>query len=71
MRHGWIAPLFALSIAAAARAQSLDAKMSALLGDAQLKNASVGIDVQEITARLSPTRTTPASRSGRPATASS
>ena len=51
MRFLRTACVLALACAAAARAQSLEARINVLLGNAQLKGAAVGLDVQEITPR--------------------
>ncbi len=51
MRFVRTACVLCLGLAWAARGESLDAKINALLGNAQLKGAAVGVDVQEITAR--------------------
>lgn len=43
--------LFAIVLAASAHAQSLESKIAPLLANPQLKSATVGIEVQEITSR--------------------
>jgi serine-type D-Ala-D-Ala carboxypeptidase/endopeptidase (penicillin-binding protein 4) len=49
--HGTAAGVLLLALAGAARGETLAAKLDALMDNAQLKGASVGLDVQEVTAK--------------------